>query len=166
MSILIGIPVLLVLLMLQSSIVSTLPLLQGTADLILLTVVAWSLQERVPSSFEWAAIGGLMTGAITKLPFFVPLIGYLAAAVLARTLRRQVWQTPSLVMFLTTFLGTLFYQILCWGVLYVQGMPLPVGDSINLVILPAALLNLILALPVYAVVSDLAQSIYPEEVEP
>jgi biotin transporter BioY len=165
MSILVGAPVLLVLLMLQSAVVTTLPLIQGTADLILLALVAWSLQERVPSAYEWAGMGGLMSGAITKLPFFIPIIGYLTVAALARLLRRQVWQSPFLAMFITTFLGTLFMHALSWAVLVIQGTNLPLLDSINLVVLPATLLNLVLALPVYAVVTDLAQSIYPEEVD-
>lgn len=164
MSLLIGIPVLLVLLMLQSTIVPTLPLIQGTADLILLTLAAWSLQERVPSGFEWAALGGIMTALVTRMPFFVPIAGYLAVAALARLLRKQVWQSPFLAMFITTFLGTLLIHGLSWAALAVQGVPLPILDSLNLVALPATLLNLILAVPVYAVVTDLAQSIYPEEV--
>jgi hypothetical protein len=163
MSILVGIPVLLVLLMLQSAVVTTLPLVQGTADLILLTLVAWSLQERVPSSYEWAVIAGLMSGLVTRLPFFIPIIGYLSVATLARLLRRQVWQSPFLAMFITTFVGTLFIHALSWATLAIQGTPLPLVDSLNLVVLPATLLNLVLALPVYAVVTDLAQSIYPEE---
>jgi rod shape-determining protein MreD len=165
MSFLVGIPVLLVLVMLQSAIVSTLPLLHGSADLILLVLVAWSLQERVPSSYEWAVLGGVMSGAITKLPFYVPLIGYLAAAALARFLRQQVWQTPFFAMFITTFLSTIMFYLISWSILVIQGMPLPFLESMNLVVLPAALLNLILALPVYVVVTDLAQSIYPEEVD-
>jgi rod shape-determining protein MreD len=163
MSIIIGIPVLIVLLMLQTAIVSALPLLHGTADLLLLVLAAWALQERVPLAYEWAALGGLMTGAISRLPFLVPLAGYMGVTILARLLRRQVWQTPIFAMILTTFIGTILIHALAWIVLRIEGTPLPLFDSINQVVLPAALLNLILALPVYALVSDLAQTIYPEE---
>ena len=71
MSTILALPILLVVMMLQSVIISRLPLLSGSADLVLLVIVAWSLQERVPSAYEWAAMGGLMSGAITKLPFFI-----------------------------------------------------------------------------------------------
>jgi hypothetical protein len=71
MAILIGIPILIGLIMLQTAVVSTLPLLQGSADLILLVVIAWAMQERVPSSYEWAVMAGLMVGAITAAPFYV-----------------------------------------------------------------------------------------------
>ena len=165
MSIVIGIPILLFLIMFQSAVVSGLPLLSGTADIVLLALVAWSLQERVRTAYEWAVIGGLLCSVITRLPFLIPVLGYLAAAFVARFLRRQVWQTPFFVMFITTFVGTLIYHILTWVVLVFQGVPLPLFESINLVLLPSALLNLVLALPVYAIITDLANSIYPEEAE-
>lgn len=161
---LLGVPLLIFLIMLQTAVVSTLPLLHGTADLVLLVLVAWALQERVPSAIEWGAIGGLMVGGISAAPFWVPLFGYLSAVGLARLLRRRVWQTPLLAMFITTIAGSLAIHIFTWAVLRVQGIPLPILDSLNQVVLPATLLNLLLALPVYALVSDLAQSVYPEEV--
>lgn len=164
MSILIGIPILLALHMLQLAVVGMLPLLSGRADLVLLVLIAWALQDRVSSAVEWAVIAGLMSGLITRLPFFVPLAGYLGVTLLARSLSRRVWQTPFLAMFVTTFIGTMLYHGLSWLILTLQGTSLPIVDSLNLVILPATLLNLILALPVYALVSDLVQSLYPEEV--
>jgi hypothetical protein len=161
---LLGIPFLVFLIMLQTAVVSTLPLLHGTADLVLLVLVAWALQDRVPSAIEWGAIGGLMVGGIGATPFWVPLGAYLSAVSLARLLRRRVWQTPLLAMFITTIAGSLAIHVFTWAVLRIQGVPLPILESLNQVVLPATLLNLLLALPVYALVSDLAQSVYPEEV--
>ena len=164
MTILIGIPLLVVLVMLQTAIVSTLPLLHGTADIVLLVLVAWALQERVPSAYEWCAMGGLMVGAITAVPFYVPLVVYSGSVVFARLLRGRVWQTPLLAMFVTTAVASLFEHGLTWMVLRVQGVPLPILTSLNQVVLPATLLNLLLALPVFALVTDLAKWVYPEEV--
>lgn len=164
MAILIGIPVLIGLIMLQTAVVSTLPLLHGTADLILLVIIAWAMQQRVSSSYEWAVMAGLMVGAITAAPFYVPLVGYGAAVGIVRLLRGRVWQTPVLAMFMSVFMASLLMHGLTWGVLRVLGTPLAVVDSLNQVVLPATLLNLLLALPVYALVTDLAKSIYPEEV--
>jgi len=163
--IILGIPVLLAILMIQTSVVSTLPLLHGTADLMLLVLAAWSLQERVKVAFEWAGLAGLMVGLISKVGLVVPLAGYLTVAGVGHLLRRQVWQTPVLAMFITTLLGSVVLQSLEMVYLQVQGVPLPLGDSINLVILPGTFLNLLLALPVYALVTDITQSVFPEEVE-
>ena len=46
------------------------------------------------------------------------------------------------------------------------GTPLPIGDSLGLIVLPSMLLNLLLAVPIYAMMRDLAQWISPiQEVE-
>jgi len=49
--------------------------------------------------------------------------------------------------------------------LRVAGTPLPFWEAINLVTLPSVLLNLVLAVPFYAVFGDLAYYLYPEEIE-
>lgn len=50
--------------------------------------------------------------------------------------------------------------------LNVLGTPLPIGDSLGLIVLPSMLLNLLFAVPVYVMIRDLAQWVSPvEEVE-
>ncbi len=165
MPILLSIPILLLVLMLQTIIVSTLPLLSGYADLVLLVLVAWSLQERARSAWIWAIIAGVMVSFVSAAPLGTPLVGYFIVTAMARLLRRRVWQTPILTMFIVTFLGSLITLGLVMGAMIFQGSSLPLGDSVNLVILPSTLLNLLLALPIYAIVTDLARAVYPEEVE-
>lgn len=151
--------------MLQTIVLSSLPLLNGVADLVLLVLVAWGLQDRVKNGWLWAAIAGLMMEYISGLPQFVPLASYLLVMAVARIVRRRVWQTPVLAMFLVTFMGSVASQGLSMAALLATGTPIPILDGLNLVILPGTLLNLLLALPVFALVVDLAQWLYPEEVE-
>ncbi len=162
---LLAIPILAVTLMLQTIIVSTLPLVNGLADLVLLVLIAWALQERASSAWGWAIIAGALVGFVSAAPTGIPLIGYLIVTAIARLLRRRVWQTPIFSMFFVTLIGSLITQGLVLGALIFQGEALPIYDSINLIILPGTLLNLLLALPVYAIISDMAQWAYPEEVE-
>lgn len=162
---LISIPILALVLMLQTVIVSSLPLLSGFADLILLVVVAWGLQAQARSAWIWAIVAGVLVGLVSSLPTGIPLAGYLIVTAIARLFRRRVWQTPILAMFLITFIGSLVTQGLAMASLILNGVPLPFYDSVNLVVLPSTLLNLLLALPVYAIISDLARLVYPEEVE-
>lgn len=151
--------------MLQTVVVSTLPLLNGYADLLLVVLVAWGLQERVKNAWLWTAIGAGMVAYITALPFYVPLISYFMVMSLAQVVRRQLWQTPVLAMFMVTFAGSIISQGLTLIVLIAFGRNINFLDSINLIILPGTLVNLILALPIHALVVDLAQWVYPEEVE-
>ncbi len=150
--------------MLQTTVIRTLPLLQGTADLVLLVVVAWALQGKGNSGVSWAVFAGVLVGLVSKVPWYIPLIAYVSVALLAQFLSRQVWQTPILAMFLSSLVGTILLYGMEWIILQVQGIPLPAAQSFNLVILPGALLNLLFALPVYAMVTDFTQSVFPEEV--
>ena len=163
--ILASVPVLGLALMLQVAVFSRANLLHGSADVLLLILAAWGLQERVRSAWPWAILAGLLVGLVSGLPWFVPLAGYLLVMLFARVLRRRVWQAPLLAMFLVTFTGTLMMHLLSFIVLRFMGDPLPLGESFNLVTLPSVLLNLFLAVLVYPLVRDLAVWLHPEEVQ-
>lgn len=162
---LIAFPILSVLLILQSAILSRIPLLRGSADLVLLAVAAWALQRRVQTGWQWGIIGGLLVAVASGLPIVVPLVGYPLVVALAMALRRRVWQAPILAMFVATFFGTLAFHALSLAVLRLFGNPLPWQRAFNLVTLPSVLLNLVLAIPIYALLADLASWFYPEELE-
>jgi hypothetical protein len=106
-----------------------------------------------------------MISVTTALPLEVVLAGYLGITGLALLLKRHVWSVPFLAMLLTTFLGTLFIQGLTLTALWLGGSSLPLLDSLNLVTLPSLLLNLVLTFPVYVVMRDLANWLYPKEIE-
>jgi len=162
---LLAIPVLGLVLLVQTVIFSRLPLVHGTADIVLVTLVAWALHERVKTAWEWAFIGGIMVSMISAMPFFVPVAAYLAVAGLGRFLQRRVWGLPVLMVLLVTFVGTLVEHLLSIVALRFSGVVLPVGRSLSLVTLPSVLLNLLLALPIYGLVSDLAEWVYPPEID-
>jgi rod shape-determining protein MreD len=149
----------------QSAVVSRLPLLHGTADILLIVIIAWALQERVRNAWQWALIAGLIFGYVSALNFAIPIIGYLVAAGLASFLRQRIWQVPILAMLAVTFIGTLFINVFTALFLSIIGTPLPLLDTLNLIILPSVILNLLLAIPIYALVKDLSEWLYPEEIE-
>lgn len=146
---------------LQSSVVSQMHLLSGYADLPLLLLAAWALQERVDSSWHWAAAACLMLGFISSMPWLVFVIGYFGVVFLAQMFQRRVWQAPLLAMFSVVFLGTLLMHFLSFGLLSLMGTPLLLADVMGLITLPSLLLNMLLSIPIYALVRDLARWVYP-----
>lgn len=158
---LIAIPVILLAVLLQSSVVSRITLLSGAADLPLVMLAAWSLQDQVDSAWHWAIAAGLLVGFISGMPWFVPLFGYLVVILLARVLRRRVWQAPLLAMFLVTFIGTVIANLASVLTLRLLGITPEYADVFGLILLPVVLLNLLLAIPVYAVIRDLAAWVHP-----
>ena len=165
MATLIVIPLLSILTILQSAIVSRLPLLQGTADIVLLVIIAWAYQERVRSAWQWSLIGGFLVGFVSIVPTMLPILCYLIITGVVLLVRRQVWKTPILAMFALTIFGSLFNQTVTGIALSIGGTPLSLFDSLRLIILPSVILNLILAAPVFAVLKDVAEWVYPEEIK-
>ncbi len=165
MALLIAIPILGSLAILQSSVISRFTLLHGTADLVMLTIIAWALQKRVQTAWQWSIIGGLAMNITSAVPLGVPVISYAVTTGMALVLRRRVWQVPILAMFVVTFIGTLITQGITLFVLRLTGSNIDIMQALNIVTLPSILLNLLFAIPIYALVSELANWLYPEEIE-
>lgn len=164
MSILLSIPIFVIATILQAGIFSRTPLLNGSVDLILLVMVAWGLQERVSSAYTWALSGSLIASITTALPFGTLIVGYLLATSFCLYLKRIFWKVPPLAMMLATLFGTLIIHFSSLIALLVKGIFLPIDQVLNSVLLPSLLLNLISALPVYVLTSDLAAWMYPKEI--
>jgi hypothetical protein len=160
----IGFVVLLLATILQTTVVTRLPLLEGPADVVMLVLLGWISRQHVEGDWGWAVMAGLMVGLASAMPIWVPLAAYLALAWTTRFLHNRVWQVPVLSLFTTTFLGTLLVHGLAYGFVVVSGANLTFGEAFNLVILPSLILNLILALPVYGIMGELAKLLLPAEV--
>lgn len=163
---LIAIPVIFLTVMLQSALISHVPLLSGYADLPLVMLAAWAIQDQVDTAYHWAVATGVLVGFISGLTWIVPLITYLLVVAMARAFQRRVWQAPLLAMFSVTFIGSIVLYTLSFLALSVSGTLLPVTDVVGLLALPGTLLNMLLVIPVYVVMRDLARWAYPaSEVE-
>jgi len=157
---LVAVPVILLTVILQMAVISRIYLLSGIADLPLVMLAAWASQDDVDSAWQWAVATGVLVGFVSALPWVVPLVGYVAVIALAQVLQRRVWQAPLLAMFSITFLGTIVVSFLSLAALRLSGVSLPLSDVLGLVTLPSVLLNMLLAIPAYAVMRDLARWVY------
>ena len=160
-SILVAIPVLGLAIILQTSVIERINLLNGAADLMMLIVAAWCLQERARGAWLWGMLGGLLVGFVSGIPLFVYLAGYLIIVAVARLLAHRVWQAPLLAMFTVTFLGTLLMHLLSFTYLRLFGSLLSLSDTMGLVTLPSVLLNLLVAIPLFGMMRDLARWVFP-----
>ncbi len=161
MGYILAIPVLVIMMMLQSAIFSRLMMLHGTADLLLICVAAWTLQERVQNGWFWALVASMLTAYISAVPPIIPIISYFSAMGAARLLQIRIWQTSILAMFLVIIASTLIQHLISIVILNIGNWSIPVVESITQITLPSILLNLVLALPIYVLINSLARSIYP-----
>lgn len=152
--------------MLQSGIFSRWTILSGSPDLVLLVIIALCLHQKQRWFWVLLLIMGGVVGLISALPFFLPMVVYLAIYFGSLTLQQRIWQTPLLAMFLLTFGGTIMFHLLTIGVLFVKGIPFDFTQAMVNVVLPAVFLNMFLAIPVHAIVNEMSVWLNPQGAQP
>src|SRR5512133_1226089 len=123
--------------MLQLAIFSQLTLLSGAADILLLVLIAWSIQSRDRSIWVWAFIGGGLVSLISAIPAGAPIWIYLIISGLIRLFSQRTMEVPVLWMLIATIFGTLLQKFIELVVLFIAGTALPLNESIILVALPS-----------------------------
>jgi cell shape-determining protein MreD len=159
----ISIPVMFILSVLQSTAISRITLIHGSADIVLLAVAAWGVRERGYNAFVWALIGGLFIALITAMPFYIPITAYMFVALLAKLLYGRIWQSPISMLIIIVFTGTIFEQVMSVFYLQVNGASAGLVESLRDFTLPSLLLNFFFLFPMYALMSDLRKWVMPGE---
>lgn len=150
---------------LQTTIVSQITMLQGSADLVLLTLVSWVLLERTDTHWRWGLLAGILIGAVSAIPIFVPVVGYSLVVGFIWLLQTRIWQAPVLILFSATLFGNFVVYGLELGYVWFSGATFNFIDVLNLVLLPSLVLNMLLVLPLYGFINELAKQVYPMEID-
>jgi rod shape-determining protein MreD len=156
-----GLPVVALLVILQTSIISRLNISYGQADLVLVFLLAWSLQEKNQVGIWWALLAGLLMSFLSAVPMYGYLFGYVIVTLLALLARKRLWNVPIITMVVLTFVGTVLVLSISFVLISFTQVSLPVMDSITKIILPSSAMNMVLSIPVFIIVRDLASTVYP-----
>ena len=157
----IAIPLIGLAVIIQSAIVSQFPLLGGTADIVLVLITAWALQETVTTGFHWAILASVFVGIVSSLPWVVYFVGYIGIVVLALALQKRIWQVPMLAMFGVTFMATILLHLLTFIYLAFAGPSVPLTEALGTITLPTVLLNMLIAIPIFGFMRDVAGWVFP-----
>ena len=163
MSVVLSIPVLSIIAIFQSSVVSRLPLNRGTADLMLVVLVAITLQKSAKSTWLWSIVGGLLMDFFSGLPYGLFTFSYLIATSMAFKLRERIWRFSFLMQLLVVFTGTIISHGLAVLVLFLGGGTLQLNTVLQGITLPSIILNFVLSLPVFIITQDIIQQFTPAE---
>jgi rod shape-determining protein MreD len=165
MSYLIGIPLLAILAVLQSSLLSHLHMLDGRPDLVPLAVIAWALTGRWREAMIWGFAGGLLLDLFTGLPFGVSAITLIIVAYLVTLSEGRFWEAHLLMPLAVTLVCSILYHLVILTTVAISGREVDFVMAIVRVILPSTFLNLLLALPATSLAASLQRTLYPPEVE-
>ncbi|MBL8093505.1 MAG: rod shape-determining protein MreD [Anaerolineales bacterium] len=163
-TVLVGLPILALAAILESTVLPDLALLHGRIDLVLLLTLSWTLSGDSQGGALWGFIGGIWLGLLSGGPLGLTSLALVAMAYLASLSEGRVWSSHVLLPLVTTLLASAGYHVIVAGVLSVTGTTVEWADFARQVLLPSVLLNAALILPVYAFVRWLHGLIYPEAV--
>src|SRR3989304_5040739 len=96
MAYLLGILLMALLAVVQSSVLARFPFLSGTANLILLAAVSWALTGRVVEAMLWGFSGGLFLDLLSGAPFGVSSMALVVAVSLASLTEGRFWEAHPL----------------------------------------------------------------------
>jgi rod shape-determining protein MreD len=164
MAYLVGLPLLGLLAILQSAVLSHVGLLDGRPDLVLLAVVGWSLTGRWREAMIWGFAGGFLLDLLSGIPFGTSAVALVVVASVASLLEGRFWEANLLIPLGVMLFASLAYHGILLGVLVLAGRPIDLGMAAGRVILPSTFLNLVFAIPAAQVVASLARSLFPPEV--
>ena len=138
-------------------------LMNGTSDLIMLCIVAWSINER--SKYSWILViaGGLMMSYVSAMPMNGYLWMYLTIWFIIRFIKMRVWQMPLKLMLFVTILSTLLISVGTLVLLFLQNASVSYPDAFRQIIIPSLVMNLLLSIPIYAFLNDVINTIYMNE---
>lgn len=151
--------------MLQMSVFSQWKILSGSADIILLFIVAWTLHDRSKHLWLLVVLMAGLVGTLSALPAYIPLILYLVIYRFSRLFQSRLMQSPLLGMLVLTFGASLLQALLNIAYLFVVRVDISFTDALVEVTLPSILLNMLLAIPVHAIIREVTFYAFPKGVE-
>lgn len=161
--IIVGLPILAAAAFVQVGFFGQIRLMNGTSDLILLCLIAWSINDRTRYSWILTIAGGLIMSYISAMPMNGYLWMYLFVWIMIRFIKMRVWQMPLVLMLFVTITSTLIISVGTLGLLFLQNANINYMEAFRLIIVPSLVMNLLLCIPIYAFLNDVINTIYINE---
>lgn len=153
----------LVISMLQLGIFSNIQVLSGKIDLLMLGVIAWSLQKKteIIDIFIYSIITIFFIYLISAEPILIIILLYSLMIFVVLWSKNNIQQLPVVSMLIFTAIFTLIHLAIFGLYLQFSGLNINAVEIFQTVILPSMLINLIAAIPIYLLTNELQHWVYP-----
>ena len=153
----------LVISMLQLGIFSNIQVLSGKIDLLMLGVIAWSLQKKIEiiDIFIYSIITIFFIYLISAEPILIIILLYSLMIFVVLWSKNNIQQLPVVSMLIFTAIFTLIHLAIFGLYLQFSGLNINAVEIFQTVILPSMLINLIAAIPIYLLTNELQHWVYP-----
>ena len=163
-SYLVGVPLLSLAAVAQSTIHSGFHFYGGTVDLVLLIVLGWTLTGDALGGLGWGFIGGLCLDLLSGGPLGAAPLALTAMAYLAGLTEGRFWGSHLVLPLAMALLGTFGFHLISLVAFALSGYAVNWGTSLARIVLPSALLNTFLMWPVFSVMRWVHNQLYPAAV--
>lgn len=160
---LISIPVVILLTFLQLSLSGKFMILNGFSDLLFVWMIAWIIQTKINHSWLWLIIAISVMSYVSAIPWYATAISYLIILGIASFIKGRLWQSPLLSFLLVLIIGSFIYYFTGFISLKINGSMIQFSESLNRIILPSLVMNLVFALPIYLISRDMILWLYPNK---
>lgn len=160
-----GVPLLVLLAILQSAVFSQVRLLDGQADLVLLAIVAWALTGRWQEAMILGVVGGVWLDLLSAVPIGVSSLALVIIAYGVAVTEGRLWGAHLLTPLGVILAASLVFSAVGLLGSLLAGGVIDLGSVATRVVLPALFLNLLLAIPSAQLASVLQRMLFPPEVE-
>jgi rod shape-determining protein MreD len=154
-----SVPVLALAAVVQATFVPQIRILGGGPDLILLFVLAWSLNSKLEHGVTWAFVGGIMQDLMSAAPTGVSTLGMLLIVFAIHLIRREVVTLGFVLTVTLVVAGTITYYLVFMVMLNAVGFQFRLIDSFGTIILPTLIYNLAFIWPVYWIARQLQRRV-------
>ncbi len=165
MAYLIGIPLLVALAILQTTVLADIRFFDGRPDIVLLVIIGWSLAGGNRQAMIWGLLGGILLDSFSGLPMGSNAISFILIAFLVSLYAGRVWEANLLMPLGITLFASMMYHTIALGWLFLLGRNIDLQFAYTRVILPSTILNIALILPIAQILLGLYRRLYPPEVE-
>jgi rod shape-determining protein MreD len=155
-----SLPILALAAVLQVTVTARLNILGGRPDLVLLIVMAWTLNATLEEGVIWAFVGGICTDLLSAAPLGTSAAGLVILVFMFHAVRQQIYTVGLFTLIWVVLLGTLFQHIAVMVILMLTGFAPAFTDQLGYgvifqeftsLIFPTMVYNLIVIVPIYAV---------------
>ncbi len=160
-----SIPVLMVVVIVQATVMPELEIAGGIPDLVLLVVLAWTLMAGYERGLVWAFVGGILQDLISAVPLGTTSLALVIVTSLAALALGQISPRNLVYPALAALGATLVAHLVSLAVLFVAGRPLPLIATLLSVTLPGMAYNAVVMIPVYRLLGAFYVARRPRRVE-
>ena len=165
MYLVLGIPIILVAGILQTTIISKVLFENGSANLLLITIIIWGLHDRSKGSWILAIISAVLLTSLSSVPFGVYILVFLVINLIVLLIRGKIWKTPFLVLILLVIAGTIIEHAFSYLGLLLTGFNASIGIIFTSVTIPSIILNLFWTFPIFLILNQLLNKLFPSPEE-